>query len=243
LLTIDDGLSNFYKTVVPILTKEKITAINFLNTNFIDNKNIFFRYKVNILINRLLKGGLTARHKKELTAITSKPIVNYLKKATQKEEVYINKIAKILSVSFDDFLENKKPYLSKQQIINLIEKGFYFGAHSKSHPYYHTINLEQQLKETLESVNHIKKEFNLEYKFFAFPFSDYGVSQSFFNSLQKENIISYGSAGLKDDDTLNHFQRIPMEYKSKYSAETIIKGELLYCILKRFIRKNKIVRK
>ena len=44
-LTFDDGLSNFYHIVAPILLKKGIPATVFLNTGFIDNKDLFYRYE------------------------------------------------------------------------------------------------------------------------------------------------------------------------------------------------------
>ena len=44
-LTFDDGLSNFYHIVAPILLKKEIPATVFLNTGFIDNKDLFYRYE------------------------------------------------------------------------------------------------------------------------------------------------------------------------------------------------------
>ena len=55
LLTFDDGLSSFYDVVAPILLEKKIPAINFLNKNFIDNEQLFYRFKVSLLIERILK--------------------------------------------------------------------------------------------------------------------------------------------------------------------------------------------
>jgi hypothetical protein len=47
---------------------------------------------------------------------------------------------------------------------------------------------------------------------------------------------------LKDDDIENHYQRIQMERKFIFSAETIIKGELILYIVKRVFGKHKIMR-
>jgi peptidoglycan/xylan/chitin deacetylase (PgdA/CDA1 family) len=44
-LTFDDGLANFYEVIAPILKEKNIPATVFLNTAFVDNKNLFYRYK------------------------------------------------------------------------------------------------------------------------------------------------------------------------------------------------------
>jgi hypothetical protein len=247
-LSFDDGLSNFYNVVAPILLKEKVFAINFLNSNFIDNKGLFYRYKVNLLIDILQQNDFSKAKKEainelfKLEVFNKQEVCNLLKKVSINETNIINKLSKILKFSFSDFLKTQKPYLSENQILELVDKGFSFGAHSKRHPRYSQISIEKQLNETLESVQQVKEKFNLKESYFSFPFSDDGVTEAFFNKIRNEKIVSFGSSGLKDDDMENHYQRIPMEYKSKYSAETVIKGELLYYLLKRLIKKNKIIR-
>ncbi len=245
LISFDDGLANFYEVVAPILIKKNILAINFLNSNFIDNKGLFYRYKVNLLIDKIQKEELTNLQIRALQMLlgipnyTDKKMFSFLKNASIKEELILNKIAKILEFSFEDYLKMKSPYLTHQQLEELHSKGFSFGAHSKNHPRYSQISLEEQLAETLESVREVKKQFNPKRSLFSFPFSDDGVVKEFFYKIKDQSIITFGTSGLKDEDLDNHFQRIPMEYKSAvYSAETIVKGELLYYLFKKIFKKH-----
>ncbi len=244
-LSFDDGLSSFYNPISTILKQFNISAINFLNTDFINNSAIFFRYKVSILMLFLEQNKLSKNQEKELIELLKidiSNIIRYLKKATNKNEKSLDEVAKILKVSFDKFLKNEQPYLNENQIKELQKEGFLFGAHSKSHPYYNLLSLDNQIIETIESVEIVQEKFNLNQRFFAFPFSDFGVSKKFFNQTENENIFTFGTAGIKDDDAINHFQRIPMEYQKVYSAETIIKGELILYLLKRILNKHKVLR-
>ena len=54
-LTFDDGLANFHEIVAPILIEKGISATVFLNTNFVDNKELFYRYKASLLYADYLK--------------------------------------------------------------------------------------------------------------------------------------------------------------------------------------------
>lgn len=247
-LSFDDGLANFYKIVAPILLKEKIFCINFLNSNFIDNKQLFYRYKVNLSINYIRENTLSIDQIEaindlfDLDFFNKEDICTLLRKVSINESNILDKLSKILKISFLEFLINKKPYLSGLQVLKLKEKGFDFGAHSKNHPRYSQISVKDQLLETVESVEVIKTQFNLDDSFFSFPFSDDGVKNDFFNKIKSKKITTFGSAGLKDEDISSHFQRIPMEYNSIYSAETIIKGELIFYIIKKILNKHKIQR-
>jgi peptidoglycan/xylan/chitin deacetylase (PgdA/CDA1 family) len=254
LLSFDDGLLNFHDTVSPILEKEKIFAINFLNTNFIDNRDLFFRYKVNLIINTLKDRKLTDNQEQEILRTlrvknfdSLKGLILILKSLDYVDIQTIDNLCLILNIDIKNILLDKKPYLTKKLISELLKKGFYFGAHSKTHPYYSEISLENQLLETIESINYLKNEFSIENFAFSFPFSDDKVSLDFFKRLEMNNkdCITFGTAGMKDEQiALKNIQRIPMEYKSSiYSAETIIKGELILYLIKRILRKNIILRK
>lgn len=246
-LSFDDGLANYINTVIPILEKHNLKSINFLNSNFIDNKSLFFRYKVNVLISEINRKELTPKQKTLLDNIvkSSGSITVFLKKLTQKDEAIIDNVASILNFSFHNFLNQTQPYLSEFQIKKLIDKGFYFGSHSKSHPYYYTIPIEEQIEETLNCIETLEIRFGLQNKLFAFPFSDFGVSKRFFEIMKKNHVLSFGTAGIKDESTsINNYQRIVMEYENKvYSAETIIKGELILYLVKRVFKKHRIYRK
>ena len=249
LISFDDGLTNFYDEVVPILKAQNITAINFINTGFIDNKALFFRYKVSLLLSVLEDKELTDSQQKAVGDLLPLERYSYnklhlfLKSITIHESAILDQLAEIVNFSFKDYLKVQKPYMTSFQIQKLIDAGFFIGAHSNTHPRYSTIAYENQVKETQESIAVLENSFGLQKRLFAFPFSDDKVSLRFFDWLSDENIISFGTSGLKDDDIVNHHQRIQMEYENDiYTAETIIKGELVYYLFKKILGKHKTER-
>ncbi len=246
-LSFDDGLSNFYKVVTTILMIEEVNAINFINADFVDNKGLFFRYKINHLIDHLLSKELLIEQYEALEkclnvkANTVEELTRKLKDLKNPDDSLMDQLFEIAEVDTQKFLETELPYMNEDQIAELIQQGFQIGAHSKSHPYYSELTLEEQLKETQESIDFIHKNFHIDELAFAFPFSDDGVSQEFFKRFP--NTITFGTAGIKDEESgIDNIQRIPMEHQSVFSAETIIKGELIFYILKKMIGKHKIFR-
>ncbi len=240
LLSFDDGLVEFYDIIAPILLKKGIPAINFLNSNFIDNKDLFYRYKASLLIDFLTDNqnqlpftpfSSIEEAKKNILAI------NY----TNKKQLDI--WAKKLNFSFADFLQKQKPYLTTEQIKELQQQGFYFGTHSIDHPEYFRLTLEEQKRQTKESMEEIQKEFNISYKIFAFPFTDFNISKKFFETIDKEKICdtTFGTAGIKKDTVPNNFQRIPMEV-GNCSAKQILKRHIFLSIIKELMGRNKIIR-
>ncbi|GAB1307636.1 hypothetical protein KH5_03190 [Urechidicola sp. KH5] len=242
LLTFDDGLSSFKENVVPILLKRKITAINFLNSKFIDNGDLFYRYKVSILIDKLENfDNKTAKYKAvgrllNVEKNNYKELKQKLLTLKFKDSLLIDEIASILHISFEDFLKNERPYLGAKDLIDLFNLGFQFGGHSIDHPLYNEINEEEQLHQTIQSIDAVNNITCQTQKIFSFPFSDDGVKSSLYMSLEEGSIISFGSAGIKNKIHKNHFQRIPMEYGSIYTAKQIIKGELFYYLLKKIFK-------
>jgi peptidoglycan/xylan/chitin deacetylase (PgdA/CDA1 family) len=244
LLTFDDGLSEFHDVIAPILVQKGIPAVCFLNSAFIDNKNLFFRYKVSLLIDKLKQNPSLLNEQVKFFP-QNQNFESYLKRLRYSDISEIDSIAETLEVNFESYLTENKPYLTSEQIQNLIQKGFHFGSHSIDHPEYRFISLEEQVKQTLESTQVVTEKFNLDYKTFAFPFTDFGVSKEYFqqvNVLPKQVDLTFGCAGLKNDSYSNHIQRIPLEDKDK-SAKEILRTEYVYYLLKAMLNKNKIVRK
>jgi len=220
-LTFDDGMSEFYTIVAPILREKGVHATVFLNSNFIDNKELFYRFKASILYDKLKD--------------------NKLLKVSYQAKEQLNELANKHGINFDQYLQQQQPYLTSAQIKELQEQGFTFGAHSKNHPLYKDIELDAQVIQTKDSIASITKAFNLDYAVFSFPFTDDGVKLAFFDAINSDVDFTFGCAGLKEDNAPNHFQRIGME--ANKSGKEIIKSEYLYYLMKEKVGKHKIMRR
>jgi peptidoglycan/xylan/chitin deacetylase (PgdA/CDA1 family) len=246
-LSFDDGLSEIYDVIAPLLLKMGVPATFFINPAFIDNKDLFFRYKVSLLIEALetrsyseavlqKAGSLLYPHlslKEQLLAITY----------TNKHK--LDEVATVLDIDFTDYLKKQQPYLTSEQLHILNGQGFTIGSHSMDHPRYADISLAEQLDQTQRSIEWVKTDLDQSHDVFAFPFTDHQVSKSFFTSVfdsqQPVLDISFGTAGMKRDMISTNLQRIPME-KSMGSAEAIIIKEYLYYMAKSPFGKNTIRR-
>ena len=138
----------------------------------------------------------------------------------------------------DEFLAKEKPYLTTEQIQTLSKQGFTFGAHSVDHPYYYQISLDEQLRQTRESLDFVSSIINQKLRLFAFPFTDYQVSQQFFNEIEPDVDLCFGTAGLKNDEIPFHIQRIAGERSKFELLEGIVNKEYLKYFFKK-IRLNR----
>ncbi|MBL7828211.1 MAG: polysaccharide deacetylase family protein [Saprospiraceae bacterium] len=247
LLSFDDGLTEFWDPIAPMLLRKGVPAICFLNSAFIDNRALFFRYKASLIIDAFENQHLerTARVYllgKGYTHISS--LKTWLLSLRYHEQSLLDELAAVLGIDFSQFLARQQPYLTTIQIESLIQKGFHFGAHSIDHPEYRWLSLEEQLRQTVGSIEYISNRFGLGYRLFSFPFTDYGVEKKFFDFMlndKKAAEYTFGCAGLKTDVHPNHIQRIPMENGSE-TAEQTLKRTFLYFWLKLPLGKNRIQR-
>lgn len=247
LFTFDDGLREIQDVVSPILLKKGIPAIFFVNSAFIDNKYLFYRYKASLLIHEIETNNLNL--KRIASFLNIGETIPAVKKAILHidylHKQILDEIAEEIDFSFGDYLKREKPYLSIDELNSLQKKGFVIGAHSIDHPEYFNLFLDQQINQTITSIEWVKNNFDHDYNLFAFPFTDYKVSKQFFDELfgnkELKLDLTFGCAGFKDDYHKQHLQRLPME-DGKIQASRIIRNEYKRYILKKLILKNKVKR-
>lgn len=238
LLSFDDGLREFHDVIAPILLRKGVPAICFLNSAFMDNEALFYRYKASLLIDLFDREPDLLR-----TMEIPGDFRGFLLSVSYSERELLDKIAGKAGFRFDRFLAEQRPYLESGRVRSLKEQGFYFGAHSIDHPEYQFLDFGEQVRQTEESVREICGRFDLDYKLFAFPFTDHRVSQKFFDLVQERDIadLTFGCAGQKRDSAVRHFQRIPFEM-ADIPGGRLHNAELLYYLLKMPFGKNRVAR-
>lgn len=248
-LSFDDGLSEVYDIVSPILKEKGIPFGIFVNTDFIDNKDIFYRFKTSIIINKIdsniskylldeVENVLKDKKAYRDSIIVSILSINYNNKHI------LDNIAKVLEIDFNNYLNEYKPYLTSNQINELIKQGVDVGSHSLNHPKYKDLSFEEQIKQTKDSIDFLKSNFNINKSLFSFPFTDHSVKSELFQYIYDNNIVDYsfGAAGLKNDSITNHFQRFLIE-SPIIKIKKLITAEYLYYLLKTPVGKNNLKRK
>lgn len=222
-LSFDDGLSECYHIIAPILKEKGIPATFFINPSFVNNRDLFHRYKAAKIIRQLKKKNIQISIQKTYADINS-----------------LDEMAADMGINWDEILEKEKPYMTLEQIKELQDEGFTIGAHSMDHPEFWLLDEESQLEEIRESTNWITKKLNPTIKAFAFPFTDVGVPDSVFKACHDEHIfdISFGTAGLKNDRMERHFQRIPMENEKNLTGKKLLKEEYFAYRLKQLVNRH-----
>lgn len=234
LLTFDDGLKEIYTVVAPILQRKGIPAVFFLNNDFIDNKILFYRLKISLLIGEVLneEGSISLRNTYAnllgLTDNSSHSLIRALKDIRQNQSDKLDKIAEAINFSFTDFLRNHQPFLTTEQIHSLIKSGFSIGGHSLNHPYYPLLTEEEQFRQTVESVSDLHSRFQLKEKVFAFPHSDVELSHALMEKLMQTDIdLFFGIQNQKKEKDLRILHRFNAERPS-VTLQKQIKSVMAY---------------
>lgn len=234
LLTFDDGLQEVYTIIYPILKKNNLKAIFFINPNFVDNNEGLYKHYISIIISHLKKNNFEKSTLDKISQIFSfnynavdefkQKLINI--KFSEREKV--NEILELLNIDIKTYLNKNQLYITKEQIQEMMNDGFYFGGHTMTHPPLNQLTHEEQKNEIINSINWLKENFDINYSFFAFPFSDKTVTRTLLNELFEydNNLIIFGNAGIKKDIDPRIIQRFSLENPKKNTQKQIVTENL-----------------
>lgn len=247
-LSFDDGLREIKESIAPILLKKGIPATFFITTGFTNNEVLFHRHKASLIVEKLKTSNSNSVLAK-LGTILNPP--NDDRSSLQKAIMAINfrtasildEIAEILDIDFAGFLNNEQPYLNASEIRDLKSAGFSIGLHSFNHPEFYLLNEPEMEFQVAESRKRLNELTGIDSTLFSFPFTDSGVPDRFIQSLvDKHQMTTFGTAGIKDDVIEGHFQRIPMDARPSSSAIQLIANEIIRYRAKVLFGRQKVKR-
>ncbi|MDX9846534.1 MAG: polysaccharide deacetylase family protein [Tenuifilaceae bacterium] len=244
LLSFDDGFSELSSVVAPTLLSKGIPATFFVTPAFIDNREMLYRCKQSLVVERIFRGDRpfavprsAIPYFKDFSASPSK-FIKWFWTLNYSNGNLIADIAQEVGVDINGYLRDQKPYLTLNELSNLSNQGFTIGAHSLDHPNFCDISIDQQIFQVESSLKWICDNIPNQPNLFAFPFTNDGVSPQLYRYFIKENphllSLLFGTAGYKPATTARLIHRIPMEVENKW-AKPIIKGEFFYYLAKRIV--------
>lgn len=244
LLTFDDGLREIRDVIAPALLAKGIPAIFFVNSEFVDNKMLFFRHKASLLVDECHKNKdariALASVMREYSRDVSTELA--ILAVTHGEQRLLDEAAASIGLDFDAFLSTRRPYLTTAELKGLSKQGFMLGAHSRSHPQYGCLSEEAQWSETLDSLEYMKENFGADNSYFAFPFHDLEVPASVFARMREYGVqVSFGTQAFRRDHQARNVQRLFADIPEASLEQLIVRkcGETLFL---RMLGKDKIVR-
>ncbi|MCK4852906.1 MAG: polysaccharide deacetylase family protein [Bacteroidales bacterium] len=214
LITLDDGLAIQYDHIYPILKSYNIPATFFINNAFIDNRDLHYERKKYLIIRRLIELQ-DISVEREISKVISQDyndlpefdLKSFIHRLGYKSKNTLDLVADELGISFANYLNQNRIYLSTQEINTMLRNNMTLGGHSIDHPDYTELSLEDQVNQTLSSVNDLVRRFQLDYKAFAFPYNDRALDIDLFKRIGDSINVTFGSSGLLKDEYKMHFQR------------------------------------
>lgn len=232
-LTFDDGFREMYDIAAPILQRAGVPATFFVNTAFLDGGGIAHYNALSVLLDRMESrdfpaGAVRLKRLETLLPMTTGSGDTSLRQRMlalrQAQSPVVNELAEALDVDLGRYVNERRPYLSSEQVRSLLQSGFTVGAHSHDHWRYSELPLEGQIEQTRTSMQFLEQRFGVRPKSFAFPYSDTGVGSAFFAAVYAEPLlnVSFGTAGLG----VRHFhprniERMSMEKTSAPAAQIL----------------------
>ncbi len=216
-LSFDDGLRQVYEHAWPELRRAGIPFAVFLNSAFVDNADLFFRYKASLLVEHWQHMPPRPAVRRAIEAILptrTTALPQAFLKIGFRQKAVLDRIAQLLEVDFEAFLRHYRPYLTHAQIQAMARQGVIFGGHSHDHPLYAALDAATRIEQTRRSMQWLRHHLPQQSGYpFAFPFTDAGLSASFFAEARALGLFdcSFGTAGFRCERIAGHLQRHPLE--------------------------------
>jgi peptidoglycan/xylan/chitin deacetylase (PgdA/CDA1 family) len=185
LLSFDDGFKECFSIIRPILLRNGIPAVFFVNTDGIDNRRMLYRQKVSLCIDKVLSGEVDweraalaqIRRDYGLQGGDPESFVDWVKSLNYRERDLIDRLCQELEIDVDGYLRTYRPYLTSEEILALAGDGFTMGAHTRGHAKLNLLSPSEMEGEIAGSCRDIQQLTGQERVPFAFPFSAYGVDR------------------------------------------------------------------
>jgi peptidoglycan/xylan/chitin deacetylase (PgdA/CDA1 family) len=230
LISFDDGLEEIYSVIYPILKERNLNAVFFINPVFVDNNEGLYKHYISIIISHLKKSGFEPEKLQQISKLFSfqfastAEFIQKFKNIKFSEREKVNEVLNLLNIDIQKYLKEHKLYISKEQIREMMDDGFYFGGHTMSHPPLSQLSHQEQKDEIINSIEWLKRNFGITYSMFAFPFSDSSATKKLMEDLFEydTNILIFGNAGFKKDIDSRIIQRLSFENPVKQVEKHIV---------------------
>lgn len=255
-VSFDDGHRECFDYVFPILQKHQIRAVFFITSGMVDNKRMCHSHTVSLCIENLTETKPAERRRIldvvgevcERRFINESEFIVWLKRlAWVADEKMLDNICEVCGVDVAAFLEERKPYMTREQIKTLANEGHIIGAHTVNHPYLGRLTDVSQIEaEIVDSCKFVAQVTETDRVPFAFPFSGRNLDSAVVESIRERHPIVgeiFDSRGVHQDKRFVH-NRICADAPSPFNGQSNIpllieqayRDELPYC-LERALRK------
>ncbi len=205
-LSFDDGFSECFSVVRPILLERSIPCTFFLSTNWIDNQRMFYRNKISLCVEHLMvdPASLSKLDALKSDLSTVEAAVQWLKELRLPDIEVINSVCDVLDVDWQKFLEENQPYLTIPHIQQMHTEGFAIGAHTKTHRKLKDLSSAEIEEEIVESCRDIQEITGQDIVPFSFPHSAFGIDRDLLADIRARHPfigLLFDTKGVRKDES------------------------------------------
>lgn len=216
-LSFDDGFSECFSVVRPILLRYGAACIFFIVTDLIDNRAIFWETQISLCVHAISQLplevienvvndlGLEAHLPRVLSELSlwqgraafeaARPdprlrsLLTWLLTIRPVDSMLLDRLCQRLGIDVAGYVDNVRPYLTTEQLLQLRSDGFTIGAHSCSHRPLQELSLSDAEREIVESCRVIQNITGQSSVPFAFPYFGGGIDRAWLARLRKQHDV------------------------------------------------------
>jgi peptidoglycan/xylan/chitin deacetylase (PgdA/CDA1 family) len=234
-ITTDDGFACNHNTILPILKRHGLPISIFLIGKCLDNRALAWNHKLLIVRARAdaasLDKAINSLASQYQLSLSKNTAASLFSVPMRLKDAFADKLWELFcEESQAEYLAKHKPFLSSEQLTELIEYGAEIGTHSHSHPDFERLTYPEMLKEIERSCSALQEHTGSPIPYFAYPYGRYN-SAAISSKLCRDTSLDLclgGRYSLKDnrgDSRL--WQRQKMEQDiSKVNQEILLKPYL-----------------
>jgi peptidoglycan/xylan/chitin deacetylase (PgdA/CDA1 family) len=210
LLTFDDGLSQCFSTVRPLLLRHQIPCVFFVTTDFLDNRGLAADMKASLCIEKYFSAENEFRQRfSQAYALefgedypAPNAVKDRIKNLVGNNPSKLDALCEWMGIDVQAYLAREKPYLSSEQVKQLNADGFTIGAHSLRHERLSELTpqeLENNIVQSCQVVQDLTGAAKIP---FAFPFSAEGISRTLLQEIRANHLfvgLYFGGNGIVTD--------------------------------------------
>lgn len=190
----DDGLRECFDVARPLLTKHRIPCTFFIITDAVDHGLLMFRNKVSLFLDRwkaldrdrraALREEVARRFSETFAADTA--LLAWAERLSARQTEEADALCDAVGIDVAAFLRTNKPYMTREEIVQLHRDGFTIGAHTRTHPRLWELKDEREVeREIVESCAAVRDWTGQATVPFAFPFNGLWMKRDRLDAIRK----------------------------------------------------------
>ncbi len=195
LLTVDDGFSNAYTVVRPILKKKGVPAAFFVVTDTLDNRSMADTHRKALCNYRMAVGprGIESTLKLFNQQFPQAPrdfarFQAWFDDLTFQRRQCLDVLCELLETDVETYLSDHRPYLTRDEVRVMSAEGFTIGAHSRTHRELWLLGEGEELeREIAGSCEEVCRLTGSAAAPFAFPYQSNRIRRAVLKQVRAQN--------------------------------------------------------